>query len=87
MPTDPVKESSGANDRLFFEISIFEFKCCNFNVTYSGLFSKLILNASSSVLGVFGITMLIQFISYFFESLADYYGEKGKRVIENQSSH
>ena len=30
-------------------------------------------------LGVFGITMLIQFISYFFESLADYYGEKGKR--------
>jgi hypothetical protein len=38
-------------------------------------------------LAIFGITMLIQFISYFFESIADYKNEKGKRIIETSTSH
>ena len=38
-------------------------------------------------LAIFGITMLIQFISYFFESLADFKNEKGKRIIETSSSY
>jgi hypothetical protein len=32
-------------------------------------------------LGIFGITMVIQFVSYFFGSVADYRGYPGKKVV------
>ena len=67
--------------------SIINSPILNFEITQQGSVGMFIKYHLAMFLGVFGITMLIQFISYFFESLADYYGEKGKRVIENQSSH
>ena len=67
--------------------SIINSPILNFEITQQGSVGMFIKYHLAMFLGVFGITMLIQFISYFFESLADYYGEDGKRVIENQSSH
>ena len=67
--------------------SIINSPILNFEITQQGSVGMFIKYHLAMFLGVFGITMLIQFISYFFESLADYYGEEGKRVIENQSSH
>ena len=67
--------------------SIINSPILNFEITQQGSVGMFIKYHLAMFLGIFGITMLIQFISYFFESLADYYGEKGKRVIENQSSH
>ena len=67
--------------------SIINSPILNFEITQQGSVGMFIKYHLAMFLGVFGITMLIQFISYFFESVADYYGEKGKRVIENQSSH
>ena len=34
----------------------------------------------AAYLGIFAITMLIQFVSYFFESVADYRAEPGERI-------
>ena len=67
--------------------SIINSPILNFEITQQGSVGMFIKYHLAMFLGVFGITMLIQFISYFFESLADYYGEDGKRVIENQSSN
>ena len=67
--------------------SIINSPILNFEITQQGSVGMFIKYHLAMFLGVFGITMLIQFISYFFESLADYYGEQGKRVIKNQSSH
>ena len=67
--------------------SIINSPILNFEITQQGSVGMFIKYHLAMFLGVFGITMLVQFISYFFESLADYYGEEGKRVIENQSSH
>ena len=67
--------------------SIINSPILNFEITQQGSVGMFIKYHLAMFLGVFGITMLIQFISYFFESLADYYGEEGKRIIENQSSH
>jgi TRAP-type mannitol/chloroaromatic compound transport system permease small subunit len=67
--------------------SIINSPILNFEITQQGSVGMFIKYHLAMFLGVFGITMLIQFISYFFESLADYNGEEGKRVIENQSSH
>ena len=67
--------------------SIINSPILNFEITQQGSVGMFIKYHLAMFLGVFGITMLIQFISYFFESLADYNGEEGKRVIESQSSH
>ena len=67
--------------------SIINSPILNFEVTQQGSVGMFIKYHLAMFIGIFGITMLIQFISYFFESLADYYGEDGKRVIENQLSH
>ena len=59
----------------------------NFEVTQQGSVGMFIKYHMAVFLAIFGITMLIQFISYFFESIADYKNEKGKRIIETSTSH
>jgi hypothetical protein len=45
----------------------------NFEVTQTGTVGMFIKYQMAAFLGVFALTMLIQFISYFFNSIADYY--------------
>jgi len=51
----------------------------NFEVTQSGTTGMYIKYQMAAFLGLFAITMLIQFVSYFFESVADWRDEKGAR--------
>ena len=67
--------------------SIINSPVLNFEITQQGTVGMFIKYHLALFLGIFGLTMLFQFISYFFESLADYYGEKGKRRIESQIGH
>jgi TRAP-type mannitol/chloroaromatic compound transport system permease small subunit len=67
--------------------SIINSPVLNFEITQQGSVGMFIKYHLAMFLGIFGLTMLIQFISYYFESLADYYGEKGKRIIEDQLGH
>lgn len=58
----------------------------NFEVSQSGfgMYTKYLM---AGFLGVFAITMLIQFVSQFMEAIADYRGDPGARVIEAPSAH
>ena len=67
--------------------SIINSPVLNFEITQQGSVGMFIKYHLAMFLGIFGLTMLIQFLSYFFESLADFYGEKGKRIIEDQLGH
>ena len=67
--------------------SIINSPVLNFEITQQGSVGMFIKYHLAMFLGIFGLTMLIQFVSYFFESLADYRGEKGKRIIEDQLGH
>ena len=67
--------------------SIINSPVLNFEITQQGSVGMFIKYHLAMFLGIFGLTMLIQFISYFFESIADYYGEKGKRIIEDHLGH
>jgi TRAP-type mannitol/chloroaromatic compound transport system permease small subunit len=67
--------------------SIINSPVLNFEITQQGSVGMFIKYHLALFLAIYAITMLIQFISYFFESLADYFGQKGKRTINNQSSH
>jgi len=57
--------------------SIVNSPVANFEVTQQGSVGMFIKYHMAVFLAIFGITMLIQFISYFFESIADYKNEKG----------
>ena len=57
-----------------------------FETSQSG-FGMYIKYWMASFLAVFGITMLIQFISYFLESVADIRREPGKREVVSESAH
>ena len=59
--------------------SIINSPIMNFEITQTGTVGMFIKYQMAAFLGVFGITMLIQFISYFFESIADYRNEVGHR--------
>ena len=67
--------------------SIVNSPVANFEITQQGSVGMFIKYHMAVFLAIFGVTMLIQFISYFFESIADYKNEKGKRIIETVSSH
>lgn len=58
----------------------------NFEVTQSavGLYVKYMM---AGFLGVFAISMMIQFVSYMFAAWADYKGHPGKRLPETAPSH
>jgi TRAP-type mannitol/chloroaromatic compound transport system permease small subunit len=67
--------------------SIINSPVLNFEITQQGSVGMFIKYHLALFLAIYAITMLIQFISYFFESLADYFGQGDKRIINNQSSH
>ena len=58
-----------------------------FEITNQGIMGMFIKYQMAMFLGVFGITMLIQFVSQFFESLADLKGEPGKRDNTIELAH
>ena len=54
----------------------------NFEVTQTGGVGMFIKYQMAPFLGIFAITMLIQFVSYLMEAVADMRDEPGKRVVE-----
>ena len=53
----------------------------NFEISQSGPTGMYIKYQMAAFLGVFAITMLIQFVSYLFEAVADMRGQPGKREV------
>ena len=53
----------------------------NFEITQTGGTGMFVKYQMAAYLGIFAITMLLQFVSYFFESIADYRDEPGKREV------
>ncbi|MCB2009681.1 MAG: TRAP transporter small permease subunit [Geminicoccaceae bacterium] len=58
----------------------------NFEVSQSG-FGMYVKYLMAGFLGIFAITMMIQFVSYLFEAVADWRGEPGAREISAPSAH
>ena len=52
--------------------SIINSPIMNFEVTQTGTVGMFIKYQMAAFLGIFALTMLIQFISYFFDSVEDY---------------
>lgn len=59
--------------------SIINSAFANFEVSQSGTNGMFVKYQMAMFLGIFAITMLIQFISYFFEAVADWRDEAGRR--------
>ncbi len=51
----------------------------NFEVSQTGTAGMFIKYQMAAFLGIFAITMLIQFVSYYFEAVADARGERGQK--------
>lgn len=51
----------------------------NFEISQTGSAGLFIKYQMAALLGVFAVTMLIQFVSFLFEAYADYRGDPGKR--------
>jgi TRAP-type mannitol/chloroaromatic compound transport system permease small subunit len=58
----------------------------SFEVTQTG-FGMYVKYWMAGYLAIFAITMLLQFSGYFLESVADYWGEPGKRVLQTGVAH
>lgn len=65
--------------------SIINSPLSNFEITQAGPAGMYVKYQMAAFLGIFAITMLIQFVSYFLESLADKRGEPGHRDVEPAS--
>ena len=61
--------------------SIVNSPVANFEVSQTGTAGMYIKYQMAAFLAIFAVTMLIQFVSYFFEAVADWRGEPGKREI------
>jgi TRAP-type mannitol/chloroaromatic compound transport system permease small subunit len=61
--------------------SIINSPVMNFEVTQSGTTGMYVKYQMAAFLGIFAITMLIQFVSYFFEAVADWRDEEGRREV------
>lgn len=61
--------------------SIINSPVMNFEVSQAGATGMYIKYQMAAFIGIFAITMLIQFVSYFFEAVADRRGEPGRREI------
>jgi len=53
----------------------------NFEVSQTGGTGMFIKYQMAAFIGIFAITMLIQFVSYLFEAVADKRGEQGRREV------
>ena len=58
----------------------------SFEVTQSG-FGLYVKYMMAGFLGVFAISMMIQFVSYLMDAVADYRDEPGKRELSVSSAH
>jgi TRAP-type mannitol/chloroaromatic compound transport system permease small subunit len=63
--------------------SIINSPVLSFEVTQTGSVGMFVKYQMAIFLGIFAVTMLIQFVSYFFESVADYREEPGHVEHEN----
>ncbi|MCB1335387.1 MAG: permease [Roseivivax sp.] len=61
--------------------SIINSPVVNLEVTQSGTTGMFIKYQMAAFLGIFAMTMLIQFVSYFLESVADWRNEPGHRQV------
>ena len=59
----------------------------SFEVSQTGTVGMFIKYQLALFLGIFGITMAVQFVSYLLESVADYRGDSGKRIINHDVVH
>ncbi len=59
--------------------SIINSPVMNFEITQTGGIGMFVKYQMAAFLGIFGLTMLIQFVSMFFEAVADDRGEPGHR--------
>ncbi|MCP5036554.1 MAG: TRAP transporter small permease subunit [Rhodobacteraceae bacterium] len=62
--------------------SIINAPVMNFEITQTGGVGMFVKYQMAVFLGIFATTMLIQFVSYFFEAVADFRGEPGHRTVE-----
>ena len=58
----------------------------NFEVSQAG-FGLYVKYLMAGFLAIFAITMMIQFVSYMFEAVADWRGEPGAREATGSSAH
>ena len=63
--------------------SIINSPVLNFEITQTGGIGMYVKYQMAALLGVFGMTMLIQFVSMFFDSVADTRGEPGHRETQS----
>jgi TRAP-type mannitol/chloroaromatic compound transport system permease small subunit len=59
----------------------------NFEISQAGPFGMFIKYQMAAFIGLFGTTMLIQFVSYFFDSVADKRNEPGHREPAQSAAH
>ncbi len=59
--------------------SIINAPVMNFEITQQGSVGMYVKYQMAAFLGIFAATMLIQFVAFFFEAVADFRGEPGKR--------
>ena len=69
------------------KFSIINKPLLSFEVSQTGTVGMFIKYQLAVFLGVFGITMIIQFISYFFESYSDFKGTGKKRTAGQSVAH
>ncbi len=62
--------------------SIINAPVMNFEITQQGATGMFIKYQMAAFLGIYAATMLVQFVAFFFEAVADYRGEPGKRSTE-----
>lgn len=67
--------------------SIINSPVANFEVTQTGSVGMFIKYQMALFLGVFSVTMLIQFVSYFFHAVADIRDEPGRREPAEPAAH
>lgn len=59
----------------------------NFEISQSGPFGMYVKYQMAALIGVFGVTMMIEFVSYFFNAVADKRDEPGRREPGQSSAH
>ncbi len=64
--------------------SIINSPVMNFEITQTGGIGMYVKYQMAAFLGIFGMTMLIQFVSMLFEAVADWRGEPGHRHLETE---
>lgn len=67
--------------------SIVNAPVANFEISQSGPFGMFTKYQMAAFIALFAVTMLIQFVSYFFDAIADKTGEPGHREPAQDAAH